>query len=60
MPEKSFALEPGGTSRLGVSWRSGYKDLSVSCDGQPLASFDDPKELKRPHRVALPDGSSRE
>ena len=41
-----------------MSWRSGYKDLSVSCDGQPLASFDDPKELKEPHRVALPDGST--
>ena len=58
MPEKSFALEPGGTPRLGLSWRGGYKDLSVSCDGQPLASFDDPKELKEPQRVALPDGST--
>ena len=60
MPDKQFALEPGGTPRLGVSWRGGYKDLSVSFDGQPLASFDGPKELKEPQRVALPDGSALE
>lgn len=60
MPEKSFALEPGGALRLEVSWRGGYKDLSVSCDGRSVASFDDPKELKQPHRVALPDGSTLE
>lgn len=60
MPDKSFALEPEGALRLEVSWRGGYKDLSVSCDGRSVASFDDPKELKQPHRVALPDGSTLE
>ena len=31
MPQKKFSLEPGGPRRL--SWRSGFKDLSVSLDG---------------------------
>jgi hypothetical protein len=60
LPEKAFALEPGGTPRLAVSWRGAFKDLSLSLDGQPVASFDDPKELKQPRKVALPDGSTLE
>jgi hypothetical protein len=57
VPEKTFALEPGGTPRLGVSWSGGFKDLSISLDGRPVATFDDPKELKHKQRVELPDGS---
>ena len=60
MPDKAFALDPGGTPRLGVSWRGAYKDLSVSLDGQPAASFADPKELKEAQRIALHDGSTLE
>lgn len=60
MPDKAFALDPGGTPRLGVSWRGAFKDLSVSLDGQPAAAFDDPKELKEARRVTLHDGSMLE
>jgi hypothetical protein len=60
LPDKAFPLEPGGTPRLGVSWRGAFKDLSLSLDGQPVASFDDPKELKEAQRVALHDGSTLE
>ena len=60
MPEKAFALEPGGAPRLAVSWSGGFKDLAISLDGQPAAAFDDPKELKEPQRVPLPDGSTLE
>jgi len=60
MPQKKFSLEAGGPPRLEVSWRGGFKDLSVSLDGQPVASFEGPKELKDPQRVSLPDGSTLE
>jgi hypothetical protein len=60
MPQKKFALEAGGPQRLEVSWRGGFKDLSVSLDGQSVASFEGPKELKEPQRVSLPDGSTLE
>ena len=60
MPEKAFSLEPGGPERLSVSWRGGFKDLTVSFDGQLVASFEQPKELKSPQAVTLPDGSRLE
>jgi hypothetical protein len=60
LPDKAFALEPGGTPRLAVSWRGAFKDLSVSLDGQPAASFDDSRELKEAQRIALHDGSTLE
>ena len=60
MAEKVFAPEPGGAPRLAVSWSGGFKDLAISLDGQPAAAFDDPKELKEPQRVPLPDGSTLE
>lgn len=60
MPEKHFALEPGGTERLAVSWSGGFKNLAIALDGQSLASFESPKELKRPQAMALPDGSRLE
>jgi len=60
MPQKKFALEAGGPQRLEVSWRGGFKDLSVSLDGQSVASFEGPKELKEPQSVSLPDGSTLE
>jgi hypothetical protein len=60
VPEKSFAIEAGGANRLVVAWRGGYKDVAVSFDGQGVASFDGPKELKEAQRVALPDGSTLE
>jgi len=58
LASKSFALEPGGGERLLVSWGGGFKDLELSFDGQPLASFADPKQLKEPQAVSLPDGST--
>ena len=60
MPDRSFALERTGPERLGVSWRGAYKELSLSFDGRPVATFDDPNELKEARRVALPDGSTLE
>ncbi|PYQ21472.1 MAG: hypothetical protein DMF79_08135 [Acidobacteria bacterium] len=60
MPQKKFSLEAGGPQRLEVSWRGGFKDLSISLDGQSVASFEGPKELKDPQRVSLPDGSTLE
>jgi len=60
LPDKSFPLEPGGAPRLGVSWRGGFKDLSVSFDGQPVAEFEGAKELKEGRPVPLPDGSTLE
>jgi hypothetical protein len=57
MPKKSFALEVGGPERLEVSWRGAFKDVAVSLDGLPVATFADPKELKQPQAVVLPDGS---
>jgi hypothetical protein len=60
VPDKDFPLEPGGPPRLGVSWRGALKDLSVSFDGQPVAAFEGPKELKEARRLVLPDGSTLE
>lgn len=60
MPQKSFALDPGGPERLEVSWQGAFKSLTLGLDGQPVASFEDPKELKDPQRIALPDGSTLE
>jgi hypothetical protein len=60
MPQKKFSLEAGGPQRLEVSWRGGFKDLSISLDGQSVASFEGAKGLKDPQRVSLPDGSTLE
>ena len=60
MPEKNFALEPGGPERLSLSWSGNFKDMSLTLDGQPLGSFDDAKALKEGGTFALPDGSSLE
>lgn len=58
MPERHFALEPGGPERLSVSWSGGYKHLSVTLDGAPVGSFGAAKELKQAQRLSLPDGST--
>src|SRR6266446_5330584 len=60
MAQKKLSLEAGGPQRLEVSWRGGFKDLSISLDGQSVASFEGPKELKEPQPVSLPDGSTLE
>ena len=58
MPEKRFALEPGGPERIAVSWSGNFKDLSVTFDGAPVGTFNEAKELKEPQRFSLADGST--
>lgn len=57
MPDKRFALEPGGTERLELGWKGAFKNLSVSLDGQLLGSVEKSADLKRGRTFALSDGS---
>jgi hypothetical protein len=60
MPEKRFALEPGGAERLAVSWKGSFKDFAIGFDEHLVASFEGPGALKRPQTLVLPDGSHLE
>lgn len=57
MPKESLALERGGPKRLTLSWRFGWKDFTVSLDGQPVATVTR-EELKAGKDVPLPDGET--
>ena len=57
MPSKSYALDRGGPERLSVSWEGTFKNLTLTFDGSPVASFSSAKEVETPRRLALPDGS---
>src|SRR5262245_2263132 len=58
MPEKSYAIEPGGPPRLSVSWHGRYKDFQIAFDGAPVGSFEDSNALKEGGTFTLSDGST--
>jgi hypothetical protein len=58
MPTHSFALEHGQPKRLKLAWKWGWKDLTISLDGQPVGSVPDQLALTGGQDFPLPDGSS--
>lgn len=57
MPAKSYALEQNGPKRLTVSWKFGWRDTTVSLDGQPVGVIPNQKALMQGQSFALTDGS---
>jgi hypothetical protein len=55
---KRFALEPGGSPRLEITWRYGFKDVVIKVDGLEIGRVSDPSELKVGRDFALPDGAT--
>jgi hypothetical protein len=57
MPAKSYAIEQNGPKRLTVSWKFGWRDTTVSLDGQTVGVIPNQKALQQGQTFALPDGS---
>ena len=58
MPRQTFALEHGQPKRLKVAWKWGWKDLTISLDGQPVGAIPDQMALTGGQDFPLPDGST--
>ncbi|MFN2110692.1 MAG: hypothetical protein ACK2UI_13590 [Anaerolineae bacterium] len=58
MAKLTYALEPGGSKRLEISWKGMYKDFMVKLDDEVIGELSGQKELKAGRQFALPDGSS--
>lgn len=58
MPAQTFALEHGQPKRLKVAWKWGWKNLTISLDGQPVGSVPDQLALSGGQDFPLPDGST--
>lgn len=58
MPKQSYALEPGGEKRLEMSWKRGWKEISISLDGKQIGVIPDQKALMSGREMSLPDGST--
>src|SRR4051812_39467253 len=58
MPTLKLRLDPGGPTRLEVTWGLGpgdpYKDLTLKQDGEELARFGGLQDLKQGQTVPLP------
>lgn len=59
MATKKLALEPGGPTRLELSWGMFWKNFQVTLDGKPVGTVEGgQKELKQGVEFRLPDGSN--
>jgi hypothetical protein len=56
MAKSMLALVEGGPKNLCVEWRSGFKGLHVTLDGNELLRFPTKKDLETGGSAALPDG----
>lgn len=56
MPVKTFALEPGGPSRLALHWKPFWRNTRVELDGQPLGVIPNQRALKDGIVFQLPNG----
>ena len=56
MPQRHFALEPGGPPRLDVSWGADEGNFDVRLDGAPLGTLRGPEELRNGKTFTLPAG----
>lgn len=57
MPKQSYALEPGGPKRLQVSWKSFFKDTTITLDGVVVGNIPDQQSLRAGQDFRLMDGS---
>lgn len=57
MPKQIFALEPGGPKRLQVSWKSFFKDTTITLDGVLVGTIPDQPALREGQEFRLMDGS---
>ena len=58
MPKQTYALEKNGPKRLELSWKMGWKDLTVKFDDREIGVIPDQKALKEGQAFSLPDGST--
>jgi len=56
MPTKKYALDEGGSERLEVSWKGGFKKLTLTVDGQQIGAVEKPKDLATARTFKSPDG----
>ncbi len=57
MPKLSYAFEAGGEKRLTLTWKGGYRNMTVTLDGSPLGVIADQKALRAGQEFRLMDGS---
>ncbi|MGA2325242.1 MAG: hypothetical protein ABSH05_03055 [Bryobacteraceae bacterium] len=57
MPKLRLAIDRGGSKRLEVSWKMGWKQFRVSMDGAEVGSAAGKSELREGREFQLPDGS---
>ena len=58
MPTKKSALEQSGPTRLEVSWKHIWKNLTVRFDGNEIGSIAGQKELKAGQEFSVGDDST--
>ena len=58
MPTKKYALEQSGPTRLEVSWKHIWKNLTVRFDGNEIGSIAGQKELKAGQEFSVGDDST--
>lgn len=56
MPQRHFALQPGGPPRLEVEWGSDEGSFDIRLDGAPLGTLRGPEELRSGKSFAIPAG----
>lgn len=57
MPERAYPLKPGGVNRIYITWKRGYKDVTVLVDKHQLGVIPNRKALKEGQTFFLPDKS---
>jgi len=57
MPKRMYALEPGGPKRLKVSWKSFFKETTITLDDVEVGTIPDQRALLAGQEFKLMDGS---
>lgn len=57
MPTHTFALEPGGSKRLEITFGPSFEDARVLLDGREIGAFADRSAFEEGATYTLPDGS---
>lgn len=58
MPRKLYALTPNAPKDLEVAWKGGWKNLTISRNGQVIGQFDSAKDLRQGGHFQMEDGST--
>jgi hypothetical protein len=58
MPKQAYAIAAGDKKRLEIAWKMGWKDITVSFDGNTIGTIPDQQALSAGQEFPIPDGST--